>query len=336
MNKYFPHDCNARSDDKIIALRIRHGWAGFGLYFALIEKLSDSENYAIKADYDLLAYDLRAESSIIESVICDFGLFDFTDDKGYFFSESLNRRLHPLIEKTKRAKNAAKERWNKSDSKSKKVDVKIEKVDVKSKNPDVKINDEKHIKTGENMQMHKESDANAMQMHAVLDADKIREDNIRQDKTKEEIPLLKDKEKLSKDSKKKNENPEQRRAAAVAATNKRKNEFYESLKPYVGQYDKDMLRAFFDYWSEMNKTQTQMRVDKEPTWEVGKRLATWFNRSKFKADGQKNSIANISGNGSGQGGVTFRTDADRKKSERDSLGDLADAILQCSAAKNGT
>lgn len=328
MNKYFPHDCNARSDDKIIALRIRHGWAGFGLYFALIEKLSDSVDYKIKADYDLLAYDLRAESSIIESVICDFGLFDFTDDKGYFFSESLNRRLHPLIEKTKRAKNAAKERWNKSDSKSKKVDVKTEKTDVKSENPDVKNDNENSIKIGENMQMHKEADANALQMHTVLDADKIIEDNIIQDKI-----IIK--EKLSKDSKKKNETPEQRRAAAVAATSKRKAEFYDSLKPYVGQYDKDMLRSFFDYWSEMNKTQTQMRVDKEPTWEVGKRLATWFNRSKFKADGQRNSIANITGNGSGQGGTSFRTDAERKKSERDALGDLADAILQCTSSKNG-
>ena len=44
-----------------------------------------------------------------------------------------------------------------------------------------------------------------------------------------------------------------------------------------------MLRKFFDYWSEMNKSGTKMRFELERTWEVSKRLATWASRdNNFK------------------------------------------------------
>lgn len=71
--------------------------------------------------------------------------------------------------------------------------------------------------------------------------------------------------------------------AAKAATLTRKNSFYQSLIPYVGKYPKDMIRAFFDYWSELNKSETKMRYELEKTWELPKRLATWANREKIPA-----------------------------------------------------
>lgn len=80
------------------------------------------------------------------------------------------------------------------------------------------------------------------------------------------------KEILSSDSIKKN--------AASAATLKRKEAFYHSLIPYADKYGKEMLRSFFDYWSEMNASQTRMRFEKQPTWELSKRLATWANNEK--------------------------------------------------------
>lgn len=69
--------------------------------------------------------------------------------------------------------------------------------------------------------------------------------------------------------------------AAKAATLSRKEEFYRSLIPFLNQYPKEMIRDFYDYWSEMNKTQTKMRFEQQPTWEVSKRLATWAKREKF-------------------------------------------------------
>ena len=42
-----------------------------------------------------------------------------------------------------------------------------------------------------------------------------------------------------------------------------------------------MLRAFFDYWTEPNKSRTKMRFELEKTWELGRRLATWAKREKM-------------------------------------------------------
>ena len=42
-----------------------------------------------------------------------------------------------------------------------------------------------------------------------------------------------------------------------------------------------MIRAFFDYWSELNKSETKMRYELEKTWELSKRLATWASREKI-------------------------------------------------------
>lgn len=68
--------------------------------------------------------------------------------------------------------------------------------------------------------------------------------------------------------------------AALAATLSRKEKFYQSLVPFAGKYPKDMIDAFFGYWSEMNKSCTKMRFEQQPTWETARRLATWASRDK--------------------------------------------------------
>lgn len=108
-------------------------------------------------------------------------------------------------------------------------------------------------------------------------------------------------------------------AAAKAATLKRRDVFYQSLIPYVERYGKEMIRAFFDYWSELNKSETKMKFETNQTWEVAKRLATWANREKF--NGKSGNSISITGTYTG-GRV-----AQDKASSRQSLEDLADAIL---------
>ena len=60
----------------------------------------------------------------------------------------------------------------------------------------------------------------------------------------------------------------------------RKNVFYDSLVPYVGKYKKEMVRRFYDYWTELNRSGTKMRFELEKTFEIGKRLKTWSDREK--------------------------------------------------------
>lgn len=66
--------------------------------------------------------------------------------------------------------------------------------------------------------------------------------------------------------------------AAKAATLHRKEEFYRTLIPFVGKYEKDTIRKFYDYWSELNRSGSKMRFELQSTWELPKRLATWANK----------------------------------------------------------
>lgn len=78
--------------------------------------------------------------------------------------------------------------------------------------------------------------------------------------------------------------------AAKAATLSRKESFYQLLVPYVGKYPKEMIRAFFDYWSELNKSGTKMRYELEKTWKLPRRLATWANRERMPSKAEVGTI----------------------------------------------
>lgn len=69
-------------------------------------------------------------------------------------------------------------------------------------------------------------------------------------------------------------------AANKEALTKRSKTFGENLVPYIETYGKEMIRAFYDYWSEPNRSYTKMRCELERTWDLGRRLTTWSNRDK--------------------------------------------------------
>lgn len=100
-NSYFPHDSNARNSDKLIKLRMRHKAAGYGVYFMILERLREEDGYMSVKDYNMIAFDLREDASLIKSVVEDFGLFVFTEDGKYFYSESFNRRMDIKDEKSR-------------------------------------------------------------------------------------------------------------------------------------------------------------------------------------------------------------------------------------------
>jgi hypothetical protein len=58
----------------------------------------------------------------------------------------------------------------------------------------------------------------------------------------------------------------------------RERKFIDDLAPYVQTYGKEVVRKFFNYWSEKNKSGTKMKWELERTFEISKRLATWVQR----------------------------------------------------------
>jgi hypothetical protein len=106
---YFSHDYNTRADEKIKLLIRKHGMLGYGIFWAIIEDLYNNAN-ALQTDYEGIAFDLRADSEMVKSIINDFNLFIINGD--CFGSESVDRRLKERIKKSKQASESANYRWN--------------------------------------------------------------------------------------------------------------------------------------------------------------------------------------------------------------------------------
>ncbi len=99
-------------------------------------------------------------------------------------------------------------------------------------------------------------------------------------------------------------------ACAAARFEARKEEFYNSLVPYVSKYGREMVRNFFDYWSEPNKSHSKMRFELEKTWDVSRRLSTWASRDN-------------SFNGNGTNRTNHQTAEDRARGAADIIARLA-------------
>lgn len=106
---YFSHDYTTRSDSKIKELIYKHGITGYGIYWCLIEDLYINAN-ALPIEYERIAYELRTDKLIVESIINDFDLFEIVD--GFFSSQSIQKRLDKRNEKSEKASLSASKRWN--------------------------------------------------------------------------------------------------------------------------------------------------------------------------------------------------------------------------------
>lgn len=196
---YFTHDYNARQDPKIKNLIRKHGILGYGIFWAIVEDLYQNAN-ALRLDCECIAFDLRTDCELVESIIKDFDLFVIKD--GYFGSLSVQRRTDERDARSSKARISAFARWNK--------------------------------------------DANAMRTHSDRNAIKER----------------KEKEIKEKENK-------------INNIANRQIEFFEELKNHTEKYGKEMVRKFYDYWSEKTTDGQKMRKEMEKTWETEKRLAKW-------------------------------------------------------------
>ena len=96
---------------------MKYGAEGYGIYFMVLERLRDEANYMSIKDYNVLAFDLRVDTSMLKAVVEEFGLFVFTADGKYFYSEGFNKRMAIKDEKSSKrsaaGKKGANNRWGK-------------------------------------------------------------------------------------------------------------------------------------------------------------------------------------------------------------------------------
>ena len=75
-------------------------------------------------------------------------------------------------------------------------------------------------------------------------------------------------------------------AAAKAATiETRKSDFMNKVSIHLDTYGKEMLREFFDYWTEMNDKGKKMRFEMEKVFDINRRLKTWAKNLNFRSNG---------------------------------------------------
>ena len=93
---YFPHDSNARNDQRLLRVRMKYGMEGYGIYFGIIEILREQANYTLSFDdLESIAFDLRVELNVIEDIVSNYNLF-VIEGMSMFYSKSLKRRMEKL------------------------------------------------------------------------------------------------------------------------------------------------------------------------------------------------------------------------------------------------
>ena len=112
---YFNHDSVARLDIRVIKLRSKLGYEGYGVFWAVLELLFTEENKLCIDDYDSLAFGLQCNSDVLKQVIEDFDLFVLED--GCFYSRRLNNHIEEINNKSNKAKENASKRWNNANAK---------------------------------------------------------------------------------------------------------------------------------------------------------------------------------------------------------------------------
>ena len=114
---YFSHDSNARRDPKMIALRSKYGYEGYGRFFALVEILREEKDYRIDTTKSYIihsvSHELNFESKdLCEAFIKDCLNFELLESDGIFvWSNSLNARMEMFEAKRERYRQLAKKRW---------------------------------------------------------------------------------------------------------------------------------------------------------------------------------------------------------------------------------
>lgn len=93
---YFSHDSNARNDEKILDLRAKYGWHGYGLYWAIVESMREAKSYRLTHDrLPSLAVHLNITYDELNAFVADcvdkFHLFK--SNENFYWSESLKSRM---------------------------------------------------------------------------------------------------------------------------------------------------------------------------------------------------------------------------------------------------
>lgn len=76
----------------------------------------------------------------------------------------------------------------------------------------------------------------------------------------------------------------------------RKQKFQSLLRPFLekGEYSRELLNDFYGYWTEHGDNDKKMRFEKQTSFSVSRRLATWKKRSEKEPTSEKKEMGTFS------------------------------------------
>ena len=106
-NKYVPLFIDNYAEQRSAKLRARMGWAGYGIYLAILQRLRSEKYCVLELDYESLAFSFWTDEDTVRSIIEDFGLFTIDREKTQFSSpllEEMLRTIDPALSKSRNKK----------------------------------------------------------------------------------------------------------------------------------------------------------------------------------------------------------------------------------------
>ena len=104
-NKYVPLFIDNYAEQRSAKLRARMGWAGYGIYLAILQRLRSEKECVLELDYESLAFSFWTDEETLRTIIEDFGLFTINREKGCFFSPLLDEMLLSIDPTLAKARN---------------------------------------------------------------------------------------------------------------------------------------------------------------------------------------------------------------------------------------
>jgi len=102
---YFTHDADMRDDPKIKALRRKYKAEGYGIWCMLLEVITDSDNFRLCFDPEIIAGDFDVDPDLLVSIVqycVQMGLLCTDEGCKTVWSKTMDKRFESLLSKRER------------------------------------------------------------------------------------------------------------------------------------------------------------------------------------------------------------------------------------------
>ena len=115
---YFQHDYYAREDPKIKLLLRKHGVAGYGVFWIIIEQMHECLGSIQEWQVQMIAEDYKVDPAMMKDIVENFDLFMWRkiNGKRYLESKRVNANFRKRKEIALARSAAAAARWEKAEN----------------------------------------------------------------------------------------------------------------------------------------------------------------------------------------------------------------------------